>query len=149
MWILNDSAVIFAQFLHEKKILCNLQQFIPLAFETKAAFEVRFCWSRIIGAFSIRNAQIYNHILMHHFLARKQIVCFNHPFFTPNLQKDYFLYPKLNLKMKFQWYEPTDGTEESVQERNIAGDEAFQEALTDMYTRFKYYIELKGDYLKI
>lgn len=96
------------------------------------------------------NAPAHKSIIVQEFLAKREVVCINHPPYSPDLSPpDYFLFPKLKLKMKGQRYESIESIEEAVtRELNGIEPEAFQRAMGNLYTRSKQCIALGGDYVE-
>ncbi len=96
------------------------------------------------------NAPSHKSIIVQQFLARRQVVCIDHPPYSPDLSPpDFFLFPKIKLKMKGQRYESIEAIEAAVtRELNLIETEAFQKAFTDLYARSKQCIELGGDYVE-
>ena len=74
----------------------------------------------------------------------------DHPPYSLDLSlPDYFLFPKLKLKMKGKRYESKEEIESAVtRELDNIQVEAFQKAFTNLYTRAKRCIELRGDYVE-
>lgn len=96
------------------------------------------------------NAPSHKSIIVQQFLARRQAVTIDHPPYSPDLSPpDYFLFPKLKLKMKGQRYESIEAIEAAVtRELRSVEVEAFEKAFTDLYTRSKRCIEVQGDYVE-
>lgn len=70
------------------------------------------------------------------------------PLYSPDLSTlDYFLFPKLKPKIKWQLYVSIDGIVAAVtSELNSVWVEAFQKSFTDQHTRTKHYIDLRRDF---
>lgn len=96
------------------------------------------------------NAPSHSSILVKQYLAKRQVVCIDHPPYSPDLAPpDYFLFPKVKMPMKGHRFSSIEEIQTRVTEvlRTIP-EEAFSRAFQCLYERSKKCIEKHGDYIE-
>jgi len=97
------------------------------------------------------NAPAHTAIMVQQYLAKRKVVCLDHPPYSPDLAPpDYFLFPKLKMPMKGHHYSSIEAIQEEVTRvlRSIP-EEDFSRAFQRLYERSQTCIALNGDYIEV
>ena len=96
------------------------------------------------------NAPSHTAIVATQFPAKNRVTVINHPPYSPDLAPaDYFLFPKIKIALKGEFFEDISTIQQNVtRELKAVPETMFQQAFQRLYERSKICVERGGDYVE-
>jgi len=96
------------------------------------------------------NAPTHTAAIVSRFLAKKQVAVLSHPPYSPDLAPtDYFLFPKIKMKLKGNCFEDVASIQKAVTSKlKAVSEESFSRAFELLYERSKRCVDVGGNYIE-